>query len=521
MDMSGVKVFLRRHFGTEDDGGVSASDDARFSTRSLLWLLVGWMCLWTLLPTLCIGNVSVDVAENVAWGQNFDWGYDKNPYFGAWVTFAIFKLLPTSIAEYVFYGVSQLSVMIGLFSVHLMARELFKDRFSAFITVLAALLVPFFSNCAFEFNDDILCIALYGLTALFYLRGVKKNDPANWLAFGLCSGLAIMTKYLAGIMPLSLGILLLATPDGRKCLKKPWIYLGVALCFLLVLPNIIWLFRHDFVTFTYAFGRAKLDEPRTLGLRLANFFATWSYFLSLLIMPAIAILIFRRAGKRPEPVGFDRWFILTVALAPTALSSLFALTTGGRVMIPWTMPYYLFVTLPMVMFYRPCPEPRSLRLFGAFLIIVTVVLALVFGYDHLYRHPYRQKKRCNHNVYPGREIAAKLTAEWHSRFDRPCPYVIGIRKLACNMCYYSPDHPRAFFEHDIRQSQWIDPADIKKQGALILWDQDVPSYLKKYGPRLIRLGKLKFPRAIPWWMRSWAPAPPEYILNAAVIAPKF
>lgn len=517
--MNSIEFFLRRHFGNGNGGGGPEPNDTRFSTVSLMWLLIGWMCIWSLLPSLCIGNVSVDVAENVAWGQNFDWGYDKNPYFGAWFSFAIFKLLPTSIAEYVFYWVSQLSVLVGLCAVHLMARDIFKERFSAFITTALALTIPVFSNCAFEFNDDVLCIALYGLTALFFLRGVRKNDFCSWFAFGLCAGLALMTKYLAGILPLSLGIPLLATPDGRKCLRKPWIYLGGAVCVLLVLPNVIWLIRHDFVAFTYAFDRADLDEPRTLGIRLENFFDVWAYFLSHLILPVMALLIFRRGSKRLEFSGFERWFVLSVALAPTALSSLFALTTGGRVMIPWTMPYYLFVTLPLVMFYRPVPGPRSIRVFGAFLLTVAVVMALIFGYDHLYRHPYL-RKRCNHNVYPGREIAAGLTAEWHRRFDRPCPYVIGCRKLSCNMCYYSPDHPRAFFDHDIRQSQWIDPADIKKRGAIIVWEGPAPTYLKEYGDRPIYLWNIKLPRAVPWWMRAWAPAPPEYTLRAALVPPE-
>jgi len=516
--MGGSKGFFRRHFGGGSDSGDPASDGARFSTRSVLWLLVGWMCLWTLLPSLCLGNVSVDIAENVAWGQNFDWGYDKNPYFGAWLTFAIFKLFPTAVAEYVFYGVSQLSVLVGLFAVHLIARDIFKDRFSAFVTVVLALLIPSFSNGACEFNDDVLCISLYGLTALFFLRGVKRNDPGNWLAFGLCAGLAVMTKYLAGVLLLPLAILLFATPEGMRCLRKPWVYLGGALCGLLILPNVIWLIRHDFVAFTYAFGRAKLDVPRASGVRFKNFFSTWVCFLFHVILPTAALLIFRRGGKRPGAFGFDQWFVLTVALAPTVLSSLFALTTGGRVMIPWTIPYYLFVTLPLTMFYRPCPGPRSSRIFGAFLVVVAMVMALIFGYDHLYRHLYR-RRHCNHNVYPGREAAARLTNEWHRRFDRPCPYVIGKRKQACNMCYYSPDHPRGFFEHDLRQSPWIDPSDVKKRGAVILWHGPKPRCLREYHPRLIYLNALKLHRAAPWWMRSWAPAPPEYVIHAALIPP--
>ena len=127
--MNRVITSLRRHFTDADDRGDLSPEDIRFSSKSLLYLLIGWMCLWALFPSLCIGNVSVDVAENVAWGHNFDWGYDKNPYFGAWFTFAVFKLVPDSIAEYVFYWISQLAVVIGLFSVHLIARNIFKERF--------------------------------------------------------------------------------------------------------------------------------------------------------------------------------------------------------------------------------------------------------------------------------------------------------------------------------------------------------------------------------------------------------
>ena len=66
--------------------------DGVFTVRRVLLLLGCWMVLWIVWFSLCIGNVGIDVAENIAWGQNFDWGYDKNPYFGAWFSYAIFRL---------------------------------------------------------------------------------------------------------------------------------------------------------------------------------------------------------------------------------------------------------------------------------------------------------------------------------------------------------------------------------------------------------------------------------------------
>lgn len=523
MDMGNLGSFMKGRFGSESAGRQCGSEDsASFSTKKLLRLLLLWMLLWTLLPSLCIGNVSIDIAENVAWGQNFDWGYDKNPYFGAWFTFAVFKLVPTSVAEFVFYWLSQLAVFTGLFSVHLLAREIFKERFPAFISVLLLLLIPFASISAYEFNDDVLCIPLYGLTALFFYRGVRRDTLGNWLAFGLFAGLAVMTKYLAGVLLLSLGILLLATKEGRACLKHYKIYLGALLCALIVLPNIIWLFRHDFIAVTYALGRAELDRPRGWDMRIENFFDVWGGFLIHMILPILAMLLFRRGGDRAGSDGFDRRFALTLTLAPIGLSSLFALTTGGQIMTPWTTPYYLFVTLAPVMFYRPCPGTRSLKFFTAFALTVTVIMALAFGFKFLYRRPYRQKRHCNHNVYPGRASAAWLTAEWRKRFGTPCPYVIGRRKQSCNMCYYSPDHPRAFFNHDPKLSPWIDLADVKKRGAVIVWHDEgqVPGFLRHYDPRLIYLEKRDLARAVPAWLRHFAPEPPKYSLRAALLPPE-
>ena len=78
--------------------------DGAFSGRKVLLLLVFWLALWTTWQLLCISNAANDVAENIAWGQNFDWGYDKNPYFGAWVSYAVFRLFHGIFGEYIFFS---------------------------------------------------------------------------------------------------------------------------------------------------------------------------------------------------------------------------------------------------------------------------------------------------------------------------------------------------------------------------------------------------------------------------------
>ena len=491
--------------------------DSIFTVRRVLLLLGCWMVLWIVWFSLCIGNAGIDVAENIAWGQNFDWGYDKNPYFGAWLSYAVFRLFHGSLGEYVFYFMSQLSSMLGLFAVYLLAGDIFKSRFAAFLVVPLAFLIPYFSHSSCEFNDDVLSISLYGLTGLFFYRSVRNQSPGAWAAAGFCAGLAIMTKYLAGALLLPLGLLLLFTPEGRSSWKKPGIYLGAAVFSLLILPNAIWIFDHDFIALKYALERAELQEMPTWQDHIVNFLDAWWQYLALLILP-FATLVFLPRGKDPGFSKFDRLFVFSVALAPIILSSLFALISGGRVHRSWLTPFFVFVPLLLILRYRPVFSLRRLKIFTALVIGLTILSMAATVYEYLYSRPY-EGRRCNHQVYPGKKLAAILTKAWREHFAVPCPYVIGDRKDSCFMCYYSPDHPTAFFDHDQKLSPWIDIGDIRKKGAVIIWrGESVPDYLEHY-PTARRLGPITLERQIPGWIRKLLPAPREVVFFAAFIPP--
>ena len=510
---------LKEHFhGEETPFDEPTRFDGAFSRKRVLLILGIWLVLWGVWQSLCIGNAAIDVAENIAWGQNFDWGYDKNPYFGAWFSYAVFRIFHDCFGEYVFYFVSLFSALLGLFAVYLLAGELFKSRFAAFLVVPLALLVPYFSHSACEFNDDMLSIPLYALTGLFFHRSVRSNSTGDWLAAGLCAGLALMTKYLAGALLLPLGLLLIFTPEGRACWKKPGIYLGAALFLLLILPNMVWLYQHDFIALEYAAERAELGTAPGWGSHVIYFLDAWGAYLLRLILPLAALCLLPR-GRAPAPGSskFDRLFIFAVGLGPMILSSLFALLTGGRVLRSWLTPYYVFLPLLPIMWYRPIPELRPLKRLVVLVVIASLFFMAVTAYEFLYRRPYKGK-HCNYQNFPGKKLASILTGEWRKRFATPCPYVIGDRTNSCYMCYYSPDHPRAFFKHDPKLSPWIDPADLRKRGAVIIWQEEPPKYLDRY-PDALSLPPITLERQIPAWVRTFAPAPKEEIFYVLLVPP--
>ena len=489
--------------------------DRLFSFRSFLMLLFFWLVLWTLLPSLYIGNVPIDVAENVAWGQEFSCGYDKNPYFGAWLTAAVFRVCPH---DWIFYLMSQLAVFLGLSSAYLLTWETTRSRSAAFLAGVSTMLIPFFSHSANEFNDDVMSIALWGLTALWFYRAVRNGTVGQWLAAGCFAGLALMTKYLAGALLLPLGILLFATREGRAGWKKPGLYLGAAVFLLLTVPNIVWLFKHDFVAVNYAFDRAGFDEGIGWRDHLVHPAELLRDFFCRLILPAAAILLFRRS-KRLSGDGFGRVYLWCAGAGPFVLSLVFSLATGGDVLTSWLTPYFVFSMPLLVMEYRPVPEKRPLRIFAGVFCTAAVLTTVAFGYEYLYKRPYL-KDGVSYNVYPGRRLAEELTRRWRARFHCPAPYVIGGRTASCYMNYYSPDRPRAFFSHDTALAPSIDPADVAKRGAVAIWRGGRPPYLKQYRGRLTKSITLTFEREIPRWLRSLAGAPGKVTIHAAFIIPR-
>ena len=503
------------HFHAEDAPYPPGGDgDPRYSFRSFLLLLLCWLVLWTFLPSAYIGNIPIDVAENVAWGQNVQLGYDKNPYFGAWLTSAVFALCPH---DWVFYLLSQLAVFIGVGAAYRLTREITRSHFAAFVAGVSTLTIPFFSHSANEFNDDVMSIALWSLTALSFHRAVRRDTVKAWLAAGCCAGLALMTKYLAGALILPLGILLFAAPEGRKCWKKPGIYLGAALFLLLTVPNLVWLVRHDFIAVRYALGRAALNESVEWSAHLTHPAELVRDYLYRFIPPLAVILLFRRSRRRADD-AFGRAVMWAAGAGPLALSLAFSLVTGGDVLTSWLTPYYVFAAPLLVTEYRPLPAKRPLRIFAALFILTAALTVVAFSYEYLYKRPYL-KSGVNFNVYPGRQIADEFTRRWHERFDRPLPYVIGRRTACCYVNYHSPDRPRTFFDHDTAISPSIDPADVAKRGAVVIWRDDRPGYLDRYAGRLSEEMTLICERSVPRWLRAVAGAPGKVAIHAVFIAP--
>lgn len=214
----------------------------------------------TLLIALALGVVAIHCLCNGQYGFHRDelatvddaralaWGYvaypPLTPAFGR-LSLALFgtSLAGLRLFPALAFGVSML--LTGL-----TAREFGASRaaqlFAAVVMAFAPVALLGSSLYQYVAFDYLAWVAL----SWCVVRLLNCGDARWWLAIGGIIGLGLLTKYTVLVWVAGLGVGTLLTP-ARAWLANRWLWLGVALCLLLFLPNLWWQWQHDFISLDF------------------------------------------------------------------------------------------------------------------------------------------------------------------------------------------------------------------------------------------------------------------------------
>lgn len=93
------------------------------SGKIFRWFVIFWFLFWSILPLISLNNDFIDPLENIVWGRHFQFGYDKNPYLGAWLGHWAWVLAGKSM--WINFVLSQIFVLLGFCSVYALAKKWF------------------------------------------------------------------------------------------------------------------------------------------------------------------------------------------------------------------------------------------------------------------------------------------------------------------------------------------------------------------------------------------------------------
>jgi 4-amino-4-deoxy-L-arabinose transferase-like glycosyltransferase len=431
-------------------------------------LAVLHLVLWTLMPALLHHNAPMDVAEAIAWGQQWQWGYDRDPYLVGWLAYSVSWLTGHSV--WGIYLFSQICVLVTFWAIWRLALQLQLSKAQALVSILLLEAVFYYNFATPEFNDNVLQLPLWALTISFLYSALSTQRSLPWMLTGLWAGLALMAKYYTLMLFVPIFIVILGSSRGRQSFKSPGIYWALLLGTLIIAPNLVWQYQHSFQYIGYALSRAVVVPSWYSHLLTPlHFFLTQSLvLLPCFLLYAWTIRHFREA--KASKTNFDWFFLHLMTWGPFLATLGFAAVTGSHMLSMWGMPLFSLVGLWLVYSLRPSIEMLEWRRLtqGALLSFFSA-LALYIGTVILPPYVDGHAKTVS---YPSVELAERVAQLWQQSYPQPVPFVAGTRQLAARVAVYGKDHPVPFFDWDAAACPWVETEKMRREGAVFVWDAD-------------------------------------------------
>ncbi|MCC5792646.1 MAG: glycosyltransferase family 39 protein [Legionellaceae bacterium] len=473
-------------------------------THDYFWLFIILHTLfWTIGPALLRPSLPHDTLEGISWGLQWQWGYSKHPFLTAWLC-ALASQLGGG-PGWPVYLLAQLAISLTFWAVWQLARQML----AAVPALVAALLLEgilFYNINSFNLTPDSLQSPVWALLSLFFYKALRWQKKSDWLLSGALAALAVCTKYQAVLMLLPLFAFSLVNPLARSRYRQPGIWLALSLFAVLLIPHGYWLYHHDLITVRYASSTpaeytphpgiwAHLRYPLDLIAKSLGYTAP----LLLLIWP------FYRSCSGKSPFNeFDRQFLGFVGLGPWILTLGLCLLSGGHFPARWLTPYFFLSGLLLFHFISVPLTRRQLMQFALSLLLLSTVLfsARMLSFS-VYGRPESDA------FLPNQAIAARLQQLWEEKYHSPLPYLAGSHYLVALVTPYFQQPVQPFFSWNKQDSPWIDERELRRQGAIFIWDRkqqyvwdassrqysQLPAAVLADYPALQRLPDLHVPRA--------------------------
>lgn len=425
---------------------------------------VAHAALWTALPSLLYPNLPLDVIEALTYGREWQLGYDKLPPLPWWTVEAARDVIG---ADFAYYALAQIAVIAAFALIWSMARRLVGTT-AALVAILIIDGLHYFNFTAPKFNHDVIQLPFWALAGVSFYAALRTGRLIHWALLGAALGLALWAKYFVIMLAAPLVLFLLLDGDARKTLATPGPYLTIAVAVLVTLPHLVWLVANDFLPFGYAAARAAPVRGWLDHLRHPLFFAAGQL---LWLVPALLIALplhYPRTGATPPRIERDdRRIVALLAFGPAALLIGGSAVSGRGLVTMWGYPLWLFLGLWIVIAAPAALDRMRLGRIAVTWGAVTAAYALAFVLDYAVLPHFDHRHRAA--LFPGSRLASEVATQFRATTGKPLAYVVASMWLGGNIGAYAPERPRTVIDGKPERSPWIDLADLRARGAVVVW----------------------------------------------------
>jgi hypothetical protein len=324
-----------RTVGGSQQAFVSGADESsvrpeRFASGRAIVAAVAAATLVFHLATAGVYGLFIDELYFLACGEHLAWGYVDMPpltALQAWLARGLFGDSMAAIRLLPALACAGLVLLTGA-----LVRELGGQRFAQGLAAVAVALAPAYLFVGSYLSMNSVEPLVWMGCVLVLIRMVRTGNTRLWLAFGLLAGIGLENKDTVLLFGFALVCGLLLTAE-RRLMANRWFFLGGLVAFLIFLPNLVWMIRHDFPHLELLANIRR--NHRNVELSPIQFMAQQAIFVGPLVAPVwlggLWHLLVRRDGRPYRALAFA--YIITIAVL---------LVVHGRV-------YYPLAAYPMLL----------------------------------------------------------------------------------------------------------------------------------------------------------------------------
>jgi 4-amino-4-deoxy-L-arabinose transferase-like glycosyltransferase len=395
------------------------------------------LIIWTIVPYYSNKNLPLDVIEALAWGQDFDLGYNKHPPLSAWIPGLLFKIFGNK--DWIYYLLSQVFIVISFIFLWKLSSFFLKKNYQILLSVLTIEGIAFFTFETPQFNVNICQIPLWIGTVYFFFKSIRKNKITDWIFLGFFSALGFLTKYIFAYLLISLFFYLVFIFHIKKKINFNSLY-ALLTFFLITLPHFQWLIQNDFTTIYYAVKRGGLNEFNIYNHLLNPLKFLTSQIAILLPFLLLGYFLIKKI-KIKLPFNNEKFiFLIFSFILPFFLILITSIISGSRIRTMWMIPFYSLIGVFFIFLYQDQINLKKQKKFYIILIIFLVISPTLYSLRSIYKD--------SRTGYEGKKIALQIEKEWKTISKEKISNVGFSEWYAGNLSYQLSNRPKVFLEEN-------------------------------------------------------------------------
>ncbi len=394
--------------------------------------------------------------------------YFDHPPLQAWIIFLTTK-----------FGVSEFTVRLacpilaflsGLFCFKI-GRQLFNAKIGFyFFLVLNSILI--FNIGTVIFTPDAPLLFFWILSFYFFAKTILENKAKFWYALGISFGLAMLSKYTAIFIPISVLSFLLLSKSHRFWLKRKEPYLAILVSVIIFSPVLVWNAQNQWASFGFQTSR-RMGELVTFSLK--DFFAYLGSQMGLVSPLIYAGIIYALVKIGKEGLKNKDSVSLTLFSWSVPILLFFTLVSFKYwVKINWVVPGYVTAVLAVVVIYFSKVEvKRSFKVWG----LTSVVISFIFSALGYLAPILPMGINAGESLAEWKELARKIEQVKQEMSRQGDVIIIGYEyKVASELAFYLPGRPEVYSNNFVGRPGlaydfWANPSDFKGKNAVFVYDK--------------------------------------------------